>query len=235
MFMNSMMTLRTKSFPVRNLVSQLWICGKWFNVMRMQIYCLTIATMSTTILTGKIISFKNRISPFGIFSTHAGQLIGMRFRNVSCSAGLLSLIGLFRCSWMQDFSTSIRTCYSQFSSLAIFRHYRITNWTPRLEFLTIRTHLVRYLGLIGLLIADSTSYSRPTKISSSRRSARNTSIALCHPSSSGYRRCGFSADSTRLAMSIVAFPTYTIVGFCTAYFTTPFQLSHTSNLAKLPA
>lgn len=89
------MTRFTESYTIRDIVSEGWVRGEWFDMVRVHLNSCAVAFVVTcaAILAGVIISPVNSLAPFFIFSLAACYVVLMGFINMPRPFSLIGFLG----------------------------------------------------------------------------------------------------------------------------------------------
>jgi len=129
MFMAFEMTVFTKSYTIVNIVSQVWIGSKGFDMMRMKFYLSTTTLIEfvAAILASVVITLKNCGPPLLIFDRSSGESILMGFADIARPSFHLALLESFWRSGVGKLQTTGRTIFSHTCLFIVFWHVTLAH------------------------------------------------------------------------------------------------------------
>lgn len=169
------MTRLAKRNAVGCFVSQVWICGKRLDVVRVQFDGVTVSAAQSATLACIVVTLKYGTTPELVFYLAAGYVVLMRLVNMTIPTCRLRFLCLFGRKRICQLCASWRARFSDHAALAVLGHCLVAHRTWRGYRHALSTHLVERVKVVRALSAHFAGYADASGIRLQSGGTRDTS------------------------------------------------------------
>lgn len=233
MLMFKAMARPTKGNTVRHLISQFWIRSKRLDMVRMQIYGMSVSAVQVAMLAGIVIAFKDSLAPVSIFYLATGYIVLVGLVNMILPSRCLPSPKTFTGIWMHNLGASCRAYLPEPAALTILWHRLLAHWARNHLFHALGAHLIEGIKVVCAGMAHLAGYAYTPSVGFQASGARNTCGIF-----DGLTQCGYcchllTAFAARYKCGTVARIANTVVSAIHSTLDAP-VLCHAAIIPQLP-